>query len=1519
LVLSYSFSSTPFQWVELNGDPSANVVIGYGDDWANPIDLGSNTIRFYGNTFTGANNIWASTNGILTFGSGFFSFTNGDLITNPGQATISPLWDDYYKPAGGSPMMLSKIVNNELIVEWNQVLAFVTTRPITFEAIIQLNTGDAPGNITFSYLQLDYYKGSAASVGIKDGGSPAPSYSIVSISQVNPLVDVNQSILFSWDSPNQIPVLSFLSTNSASEGSGDLTLTVNGSNFAAGATVQINGTSFATTDLSSTQLQVTLPKSLFAEEGSFNVSVLNPGSTGGTSGSVPFSVTDAALTPSGQLLSGIEGQSLSNALVATFTDPGTDSTAADYTATVTWDDGNGQSHTSTGTIQWVSGTTFNVYADNTIPYAEEGVHGVTVTINDVGGSQATVTSEVKVLDAALTASAIIINSTEGAIFSGPVATFSDTDPAGALSDYSATINWGDGQSSTGAITSGAGGTYLVSGSHTYTEDGAFTVSVSIADVGGANVTTSGSANVSDASLSGQGTSITATEGALFSGTIATFNDANMNAPASDFTVLIDWGDGLSSPGLVSANGNGQFTVTGSHTYLEEGNFKVGVSITDEGGSSTSASSTAAVSDALLSASGLTVNPIEGNTFIGVVASFIDADPNGMASDYQATIDWGDGTTSPGTIQVDPSGGFDVVGTHSFAEEGTTNVTVTIQDLGGNHTMTTANSTAVTGDAPLAAKGVIATATEGAVFSGTIATFTDADEFANPGDYVVTITWGDGTTDAGAVVANPGGGFLVTGTHTYTEEGSQSVSVTILDDGNSSASVTSTMIIGDATLSASGTTVKGTEGASLTGPVATFSDANSFAVASDFTATINWGDGISTTGTVASDGSGGFVVTGSHTYAEDGNYSLMVTISDKGGAGTSASSSAQVADAALTAMGSPVSAVEGSAFSGVVATFTDADPNGTASDFSAVITWGDGHTSNGTITSNSNGGFSVSGVNTYAEEGPYTIGVQIKDAGGSSTNSSSTATVADASIQGTSVTISTIEGSSFTGTVATFVDSYTAGQATDFSATISWGDGSNTPGSIIPLGNGQYAVRGSHTYTDEGKFSVGVQISDSGKASASATSSANVTDAALSATVGSISTVEGTSFSGTVASFQDANSAANLADFSATISWGDGSSSPGTITPNLSGGYLVSGSHIYNAEGAHSFSVTITDDGGATATVNGTASVAEAALSANGTSLTEIQGLSFNALLATFNDAFLQSSPGEFTAVVSWGDGSSNSLGTINQNGPGSFSVLGSHTYSVAGNYSISVQIIDGTTSATANSTAHVLQVGMMGTGTTIHATEGVPFTAVVANFSNANSSLTPASFSAVINWSDGTTSAGVITGNSATGYSVTGTHAFGSTGTKSLTVVIQDSAGQWAQAISTVIVADFIPLIQAHVHHHEHQHHVTLTGTFFDAASEDHEVVVNWGDGTTSVLDLGISRTSPFSLDHQYSGHFLAEHGGRVRVTVTVIDDDGESSAPLVFNLKFDNRHEDDDEGNHGLHLGEDNNLWDIPGINFFS
>jgi hypothetical protein len=77
----------------------------------------------------------------------------------------------------------------------------------------------------------------------------------------------------------------------------------------------------------------------------------------------------------------------------------------------------------------------------------------------------------------------------------------------------------------------------------------------------------------------------------------------------------------------------------------------------------------------------------------------------------------------------------------------------------------------------------------------------------------------------------------------------------------------------------------------------------------------------------------------------------------------------------------VHAVAGQPFTGVVATFSDADPNANAHDFTATINWGDGHLTNGTITANAQGGFDVSGTNTYATLGRFTISVDVADFGG----------------------------------------------------------------------------------------------------------------------------------------------------------------------------------------------------------------------------------------------------------------------------------------------------------------------------------------------------------------------------------------------------------------------------------------------------------------------------------------------------------------------------------------------------------
>src|SRR5262249_41391208 len=141
----------------------------------------------------------------------------------------------------------------------------------------------------------------------------------------------------------------------------------------------------------------------------------------------------------------------------------------------------------------------------------------------------------------------------------------------------------------------------------------------------------------------------------------------------------------------------------------------------------------------------------------------------------------------------------------------------------------------------------------------------------------------------------------------------------------------------------------TEGASTGSTlVATFTCAGGLAPIASYAATIGWGVGTTSTvtstatpsGQIVVDSNGGYDVQASHTYGEEGSFPLTVTITDAAGITFRAQAQATVADATLTGAAQNISTTEGlKTFT--VATFSDADPNGTPSDYTATITWDDG--------------------------------------------------------------------------------------------------------------------------------------------------------------------------------------------------------------------------------------------------------------------------------------------------------------------------------------------------------------------------------------------------------------------------------------------------------------------------------------------------------------------------------------------------------------------------------------------------
>jgi virginiamycin B lyase len=84
------------------------------------------------------------------------------------------------------------------------------------------------------------------------------------------------------------------------------------------------------------------------------------------------------------------------------------------------------------------------------------------------------------------------------------------------------------------------------------------------------------------------------------------------------------------------------------------------------------------------------------------------------------------------------------------------------------------------------------------------------------------------------------------------------------------------------------------------------------------------------------------------------------------------------DYPVTAEGTTFEARAGRSGNATVATFTDADPDAGARGYDALISWGDGDRSNGTVQQRADGSFAVKGKHTYAKQGSRKVVVRITD-------------------------------------------------------------------------------------------------------------------------------------------------------------------------------------------------------------------------------------------------------------------------------------------------------------------------------------------------------------------------------------------------------------------------------------------------------------------------------------------------------------------------------------------------------------
>jgi hypothetical protein len=268
--------------------------------------------------------------------------------------------------------------------------------------------------------------------------------------------------------------------------------------------------------------------------------------------------------------------------------------------------------------------------------------------------------------------------------------------------------------------------------------------------------------VLDGNLTFAGRAQSETAGTPFTDYLAVLTDSGGPESADSYSVTIDWGDHSKSTGQVATSGLFTF-VQGTHTYAREGSYSVGVAVLDEGGSFVTGYTTITVADAPLTGVSKSLAFVEGLAASRVAASFKDADPSGSVGDYTTTINWGDGSTSPGVVSANGDG-FDVTGSHAYARAGSYPVTVSITDAGG--ASLSVGSSASVGLQQLSAQGVSFAVTGKKNFSGIVATFTDPDPRIDPTFYSATISWGDGSPVTAGVVSGRSSPFTVSGSHTY---------------------------------------------------------------------------------------------------------------------------------------------------------------------------------------------------------------------------------------------------------------------------------------------------------------------------------------------------------------------------------------------------------------------------------------------------------------------------------------------------------------------------------------------------------------------------------------------------------------------------------------------------------------------------------------------------------------------------------------------------------------------------------
>ncbi len=972
----------------------------------------------------------------------------------------------------------------------------------------------------------------------------------------------------------------------------------------------------------------------------------------------------------------------------------------------------------------------------------------------------------------------------------------DNPSAQTITGYS--IAWGDGETTAGVGLPPASATHvyadgptakiitvsLLSGDTTY--DNPATLSVAVNDV---------------APVVGLMGSATVNEGSLFALKFGLVTDPGSDTVAS---YSVAWGDGTTDGAV------GNLPTGLPHVYQDgPANYTIEVTLTDEDGPHLAGTFATLVQNVAPNFNAGADAFADINTAFSRSGAFVDPG----ADIWTATVDYGDGLGAQPLALV----GKTYALSHTYTVLGAHLVTVRIDDGDGGIVADSFAVTVVSSGTPTFEAGQDATLNEGA-------TLTRAGSFddSTGTSWTATVDYGDGLGAAPLPLV----GQTFSLSHTYVQQGAFTVVITITNNNN--AALTDSFVVTAANVAPAfdaGASLSLSEGGTLSRSGA-FTDPGADA----WTATVDYGDGL---------GAQSLALVGKtyaldHTYAQQGSFTVAITIDDGDGGSHTDSFVVTVANVAPAFDAGVDAFIQTGGALNRPGTFTDPG-NDT---WTATVDYGDGLGAQPLALV----GKSYTLSHTHPLQGTFTVIVTIADGDGGSLSDSFAVTVLDtapAFDAGPDTALNEGDTLSRSGLFVDFA-------GTSWTATVDYGDGAGEQ--ALPLVGQTYTL--SHIYPQQGTFAVTVKITNNNSDVLSDTFVVTAANVAPAFDAGAdVALLEGGALSRT-GSFTDPGADT----WTATVNYGDGQ---GVQTLALVGkSYTLS--HVYLQDGAFTVTVAIGDG---TITVPHTFTVTVANVLPTVSAGDDVNLPSATAFIGA--GTFADPRDDTWTATVNYGDNTGDqTLALVGK----TFTL--NHTYAQKGTFTVTVTVNDGTGSS---SDTLIVTIPNIAPAITMPANtsldEGATFSGA-GSFTDSDAD----TWTATVDYGLGAGPETLTLVNKVFNLA----KIYPNNGTFTVTVTVNDGTIT-STSTTTVTVANVVPTVSAGANVSlANGQTFTRSGSFTDPGADAWTATVDYGDGT-GVIALTLTPTKTFELSHVYT------QVGTFPVTVSI--NDGTGAGTATFNV----------------------------------